>query len=178
MDKALISPVVVAGNIPVESPFVRVCRMAPREVDKWWTYVSGFVKAALDRSKGEITPAGVRECIKKGSMQMWLVVEVQSEVRFLAGCVTQVIDYEQFSVLRVVILGGSEVDKWGEALFGVLKAFAHEQGLKYIEAVGRRGLWKRLSKLGFEPTYVTYHLEVNYGPNGRNDEDNKRDEAS
>lgn len=138
-----------------------VCHMAQGEVDKWWPYVAPFVARAVERSLGEIGVPGIKESIRGGSMQMWLVAELDKPgVRFTAACVTQVVDYESFSNLRIVIVGGEGFDRWKEKLFETIQRFATEQKCKYIEAVGRRGLEKKIACLGFEPKYVVYVRKV------------------
>ena len=156
-----------------------VCRMARNEVDRWWPLVANFVSSALEHSKGEISPAGVREAVRRGTMQMWLVLNIEPEPpEVLAGCVTQIVDYESMSTLRIVILGGSRLNDWADKLIAVLDAFGKEQGVTYMEAIGRRGFERKIHRFGFKPTYVVFFRSLNNGQDGRNDQDDQRNQAT
>jgi hypothetical protein len=145
--------------------------MAQDEVDKFWSKVCNFIAMSLQRSLGEMTPLGVRNALKDGSMQMWLVADMggaDDPVKFVAGCVTQIVEYESFRSLRIAMIGGAGLDEWKDKLMSAVDHFARSEGCKYIEAVGRRGLEKKISPLGFKPEYTVYIKEVpGYGQNGR-----------
>lgn len=130
------------------------CGLLPATtVRQVWPLLEDFVTVALKRSNGEIKAEDVRELAVAGKMQLWAIWDVE-EKKLYGLAVTEVMDYPQKASLRIVTLGGTNMDFWSELLLSRLMDYAKLLNLDYIEAVGRFGFARKLEKLGFKPTYL------------------------
>jgi hypothetical protein len=114
---------------------------------------------ALKHSLGELTPEDIFKRARKEKVQVWGVF-AKPDFELQAVAVTEVVKYEQYSSLRVITLGGVNMDQWAAALDQTLEGFCRTMQLSKIEAVGRKGLEVKLKPLGFRPVYTVFVKEV------------------
>jgi hypothetical protein len=143
--------------LPGNTMKVEVARISAVELPIVWRTVEPLVSKALAHTEGEVTSADLRDAILLGQMQLWLVTNSHD---ILAVATTEVIDYAQFASLRVVTLAGCGLEEWGGLLYKELEKFGLAQGVKRIEAVGRKGLIKALAGLGFAPVYTVVTRQI------------------
>lgn len=135
---------------------------AERLLSKYWRAYFDLVQKALDHSLGELTPHDLFKRVTDGKVQLWAVYTFgQSPAKLLGLASTEVVDYGQYSGLRVITLAGNDMPSWQGALDRAFGKFCKEEGLRQIEAVGRRGLKRRLQPLGYRPVYTVYVREIN-----------------
>lgn len=119
-------------------------------VPKLWPHCEAFVKRALDHANGEITHRDVLEFCEDRAMQLWCV----SEGNKIVGAVTtEIVNYRQKKVCRVITLSGKDFDVWSRDLDRLLLEWAGEQGCVGVEACVRRGFVKKLGALGYKEKY-------------------------
>jgi len=92
--------------------------------------------------------------LSASEMQLWIATE-GGEV--LAAMVTQYIPYPRKKVLRVISIGGGDMDKWFP-FYPELEAFAQGLGCSHLEAWGRKG-WGKILK-GWTNSYHIFTKEI------------------
>ena len=119
--------------------------------------VMQYAQRALDHARGELTVDQVLYGVASGKYQLWLVAKVDG---LLGQAVTELVQYPNVLVLRVVLLSGKEMPSWQTLLDEELSAFARREGATRMEAVGRRGLSRTLAPLGFKESYTVMTKEL------------------
>ena len=82
-------------------------------------------------------------------MQLWLAME---DEEILAAMVSQIVSYPRKRILRIIAIGGGQMDRWLPFLPG-LEEWALENGATALEAWGRKGWLKVL-----EDWKCSYHV--------------------
>lgn len=122
-----------------------------------WELVRAMVERAMARTQGEFTAQDLLNRILHCKAQLWLITKDQ----LIQGvCITEVIDYPQKAILRIIILAGSDMTAWQEELCDKLVSFARLHNLQALEAYGRAGFIKQLRSLKFRPVYVALVREL------------------
>lgn len=111
-----------------------------------WPVVAPLLAPCVEMLSGEYVLEDVYAFVYKGLWQMWAVVEPPDKV--FAVVVTEVVKYPRKQILRVVLLGGAEVEKWID-LFKYIEDWAISVGCKGAEAWCRPGMSKQLRTLDF-----------------------------
>jgi len=133
--------------------------LANKLLANYWPQFKERVDSALAHSLGELTAEDVLSRAAKDTVQVWGVYDKRMQELY-AVAVTEVVTYEQYSALRVITLGGYKMELWASDLDRVFQRFCREQNLVKIEAVGRKGLERRLRQLAFRPVYTVFVKEV------------------
>ena len=92
-------------------------------------------------SEGELAPEDFYEAIHNGEMQLWLAVEGKE---LLASMVTQVVPYPKKTVLRIISIGGDDMEKW-IGYIPLIEDWALSMGCTSLECWGRKG-WLKVLK--------------------------------
>ena len=129
----------------LEPTSMEACKMA--------FLLTPFIAPAIEQSFGEMEISDVFESILHETEKVWLVCERDSG-KLVGVAVTEVTKYPACQRLRVVFLGGSDMDGWRDQLDESFCAFCEEHKLSDIEVVGRKGFTRSLEKLGYCPTYT------------------------
>lgn len=75
------------------------------------------------------------------------------------AAVTEIIDYPQSRRLHILFAAG-DYRQMIKQFLPILKTYAAEHGCDSITTNGRKGFMRRLPKVGFKPTHVTFELKV------------------
>lgn len=113
----------------------------PSHVDDVWMTVYDHLEKMYPHSEGELTPNDFYEELTSGQMQLWIAVD---EGEILASMITQIIPYPRKTVLRVISIGGDDMDKWIHNL-PLVENWALEMGCSSLELWGRKG-WLKILK--------------------------------
>lgn len=127
-------------------------------IDHLWKHAEAFVKRALDHANGEFTHDDIREFCEDSLMQLWLVLD--EDKRVIAAASTEIINYRQKRVLRVVTLGGKKFEEWAVDLRDTLEDFAGRQGCHGLECYARKGFVNKLKNIGFADKYVMLYKDI------------------
>jgi len=127
-----------------------VSLIAPGDVPYFWPHVSDLLEKAQPHSEGELATEDFLEFLKLADMQLWVAVR-QKEV--IAAMVTQIIPYPRKKILRIIAIGGAEMDRWFGSLPKV-EEFALQMGCESLEAWGRKG-WKKILT-DWNDSYIVY----------------------
>lgn len=145
---------VIKGNN--HPPLISIVR--PETVERAWGHCEGFLAVAVDKSRGELSLHDAYVACLVGNMQLWMVYT--GEPQFLGAAVTQLVEYPQFSAMRIVLLGGKRFDEWKEMLDVQLSDAARNLGCKRMEAFGRAGFVRSLQGLGYDKMYTAIGKEL------------------
>lgn len=127
-----------------------VSLIAPGDVSHFWPHVSDFLEKAQPHSEGELTTEDFLEFLKLADMQLWVAVR---QKKVIAAMVTQIIPYPRKKVLRIIAIGGADMDRWFRFLPKV-EEFALTVGCESLEAWGRKG-WKKILT-DWNDSYIVY----------------------
>ena len=89
------------------------------------------------------------ESLMNQELQLWVALE---ENELLACMVTRIVSYPQKRLLRIIFIGGKDMDKWLENL-PIVENFALTNGCTSLEIWGRKG-WLKILK----DWECTYHI--------------------
>ncbi len=97
-------------------------------------------------NRGAFTAEDIHQLILDKQMQLWGVHDGDLKAVFI----TQVVEYIRIKRLRLVLIGGHEMDGWEQIVSESMDKFAKENGCSGIELWGRKGWLKRLAKYGYQ----------------------------
>ena len=118
----------------------RIIRVSPNDVKAIWPHVKHHVDRCNEHSEVELTTQDFYNALIRGEMQLWLAVDKSN---ILACMVTQIAPYPSKRVLRIIALGGVEMERWIEFLPDI-EHWALNMGCTSLEAWGRKGWLKIL----------------------------------
>lgn len=120
--------------------------------------IASEIERALRYSRGEVELSDIKLRCEQGLMQLWIIMEDGIGVSGVA--VTEVIDYPNLKAARVVALAGENIEKWMKLGDEVLAAWARHSKCDVLEAIGRAGWAKMLTKVGWKQQYVYVGREL------------------
>ena len=120
------------------------CNVALVDVDKVasiWEEVYPLLEKAQVYAAGELDTQDFFEMIESGDMQLWIA---EDDGGIFAMMLTEFIQYPRKKVMRIVSIGGREMNRWMK-YFPALEAAALSVGCTGFEVFGRKG-WLRVLK--------------------------------
>ena len=122
------------------------------QIDDVWSDCEKYIELGNNKSQEEMSVQDIYENCKDKDMQLWIVFNEDKDIE--AVLTTQVIDYPQKRVCRIVTLGGLNMDDWTDMVLATLEEWAEEQACHSMETVCRKGFIKKLKGFGYEHTYT------------------------
>jgi len=127
------------------------------EIEYVWPAVLPMIERGLRHGQGDGTTVDVmRHKVMAGDWLMWAVHE-GDDVK--AVVILSVNVHATGKKVFIQMLAGHDMDQWQEELQGLLLDFRDVIGAMCIEASCRKGLVKRLSKLGWREKAVVMELK-------------------
>ncbi len=118
------------------------------------------IDKALEHSNGEWTATQIVEMAIKES-QIFHIWEIIKDGSPVAIGTTRVINYNNFTSLHIITLGGADIYFDMPDLITdfeeMVKKYEH---IDYLEYTGRRGFIKQLTKVGWSEMYVTMRKKL------------------
>jgi len=106
---------------------------------------------ALKHGGSTHTLEDIEKGIQNGSLQYW--GDNQCAV------ITEIINYPRTTKLHIFIVAGNYAMAV-ERYLPELKRFANEIGASAITAIGRKGFERIVPKIGFQPKYTAFQLDL------------------
>lgn len=125
------------------------------DLSRWHQY-KGYIQRALDKSCGELAIQDIYQRVDDGRMGLL-------DIHGKAACVIEFMDYPQITALRVVALGGEDMDEWLDELQDFLYRWAEENHMDRIEHNGRKGWIKTLKDYGYKERYTFMTRDIDHG---------------
>lgn len=125
------------------------------QVNSVWPHIRRYAQQVEAVSDGRTSLDTMYDDLVNNRKLLWVVFDSHDEETvFLAFAITSIRHYPGKRVLSVDYLGGEEMDKWIVSMSDTLSNFAANQDCTGLEAVGRFGWQRALTKLGWSPKFV------------------------
>jgi len=141
-----------------EEPEHEVSMVLPPHIDAVWAKVRPILESAIERSYGRWSSHALRVACLTGQQQLWVVFDGQSEI--IGAGTTEFVDYPSRRLLAIQFLAGKDFDKWIKIAIDRVEPWAADHGADGLEAIGRPGLWRALSKEGWEKSFQVFEKRL------------------
>lgn len=111
-----------------------------------WNEAKKYLEDAIALNRGEFDLPDIYNLIREKKMQLWGI----HDGGLKAVMVTEVVEYPKAKRVRVVLIGGYEMDAWLPLVIDSLDRFKDQVGADGIEILGRRGWVRELAKYGYQ----------------------------
>ena len=130
---------------------MKIIFITPQDAPEIFPKVKDFIGKALDRGHGEVSIDDIFFHVLQGIKQLWIVSD--DKYKPMAAAITEINNYPQKRVMRILMLAGSGLDIWCEELENKFVEFAHKWQAKSIEVIGRKGWERQLKQYGYNQWY-------------------------
>ena len=120
-------------------------------VSKIWNKCYKFLELANNKSQEELSLEDIKELCENQEMQLWVIFDDNEKI-YGAGA-TQIIDYPNKTVCRIVTLGGIEFKKWKHTL-KIIEEWARHMDCEAVEMFCRKGFKKELQDYEYKEIYT------------------------
>tara|TARA_R100001443_G_scaffold95249_1_gene101686 strand:+ start:644 stop:1069 length:426 start_codon:yes stop_codon:yes gene_type:complete len=131
--------------------------ISSKEINLYWEHCKDFIELGNDQSQEELTLQDIKESCINAEMQLWVVVNERNEVT--AAVTTQIIEYPNKKVCRIVTLGGVGLDKWLH-LLDEIEEWARYMRCQAVEMFCRKGFLKKLQEKDYKQIYVVLGKKI------------------
>jgi len=114
---------------------IYVSGIPSRYIDDVWEHCEEYVVMGINKAQEEMNEHDIYYFLKDGEMQLWVVFDEDNNKEIKAVVTTQIINYPQKKVCRIVTLGGKGMDKWVSQVLDVLEEWSQEQDCDAMETV-------------------------------------------
>lgn len=129
------------------------------EVDALWHHLAGKFQEAIDNCGDDVSVADLWQMCRSGNAFLMCAMDEGDPVM---GAVLQFQKWSKGTVLRCLILGGSEIGGWMPQLPGAVRNLMREGGATRFVFDGRDG-WSEMLRRSLENTRklrTTYEVEL------------------
>jgi len=130
----------------------------PEQLESVWPLIADKLDKAIERSRGRWSMDALYQALQSEMYHLWLAFDNDNVVDGVG--VTQIVTYPNRRMLAIQFLGGENFMDWVWSMLGTFNNFARDVGCEGIEATGRDGFWKWLSKDGFEKAYTVFEKRL------------------
>lgn len=134
-----------------------VSRVPRQDVVALWPVVYPMLAPAIKRTRGRLDEATVFRTLVAGELVLWLICRNGP----IGAGVTQVFNWPSgLRAARILVAGGRDHTTWFDKL-GALEQWARDQGCTVLEAWGRPGWEKALTKAnGWRKTGIEMEKDI------------------
>lgn len=129
-------------------------------IDDVWEDCKKYVEMGNNKSQEEMDVHDIYFFLKEKEMQLWVIFDKDNGKEIKAVITTQILNYPQKKVCRIVTLGGKQMDTWVAETLEILEEWSQEQDCDAMETVCRKGFVKKLKNFGYEQTYTIVGKEL------------------
>jgi len=127
-------------------------------INEVWEECEPYIAMGNGKSRDEMSVMDIYERLSQARMQLWLIFNDNKEI--ISVLTTEIIEYPQKTMCRIVTLGGKDLDIWVEEFLDTIEAWALEKGCVAMETVCRKGFIKKLERFGYENAYTVLVKEL------------------
>ena len=127
-------------------------------INEVWEECEPYIAMGNGKSRDEMSVMDIYERLSQARMQLWLIFNDNKEI--VSVLTTEIIEYPQKTMCRIVTLGGKDLDIWVEEWLDTIEAWALEKGCVAMETVCRKGFIKKLERFGYENAYTVLVKEL------------------
>ena len=141
---------------------ITIKMLTSEEILEQYSDIKPEIDKALEHSSGEWTSTQIiTACISDPkAFHIWYVYDGKERI---ARASTRFIQYNNFTALHVITVGGKsngKMTEWTEVFIELLKEYPQ---LDCVECTGRRGLLKPLIKAGWSERHTTIRKSLKEG---------------
>lgn len=114
--------------------------ISAEDVPYIWDDVGPMLHRIQEHSEGELETDDFLDQLMMGGMQLWIATE---DKEIVMSAVTQIIQYPQKKILRVIALAGENFKEVHDNCINMVEAFAIKNQCSALELWGRKG-WKKM----------------------------------
>lgn len=133
---------------------MKVTLIPPDKLDSILGSVSKYIENAIEYSNNEVTIDSIVKELYTGYKQLWVISD--DRFKIVGACVTELSNYPNKRVVRIILLGGTGLDSWAKLVSDTIGSWGKGFGATAIEVIGRKGWIRVLEKQGYKLAY--FHL--------------------
>ena len=120
-------------------------------VTKVWDKIEKLVDKVIPYTYGRMITADVLHNIIINHYHLW-IIEKEDTIKAIA--ITEFMKYPRKTVLLINFISGDKLSEWVEELDRVLVKFSKETGCDFLEACGRAGWERKVTRLGWKKKFT------------------------
>ena len=125
------------------------------DVELVWPVAQPLLQKAINYNDGDFDSDHVFFRLQQQTMQLFIGYNPKDVIY---AAVTEIIPYQKRKSLRIVLMGGKDIDSWVDTK--IFERFAKVQGCDRIEIVGRKGWIKKLKTRGYQQKHFIVTKEL------------------
>lgn len=130
---------VIKNGIPAPEPEIVIHWVPQDKIDAVWPLIEPFLQEALEYGNGRWASRDFQGFCRDDVMQLWLILDNGAVT---AMAITELINYPQKKICRIVVCGGRNVGRWLNERRHI-DEWARQNGCQAMELIGREG-WARM----------------------------------
>tara|TARA_R110000765_G_scaffold38570_5_gene84527 strand:- start:126 stop:548 length:423 start_codon:yes stop_codon:yes gene_type:complete len=120
-------------------------------VTKVWDKIEELVDKVIPYTYGRMIAADVLHNLIINHYHLW-IIEKEDTIKAIA--ITEFMKYPRKTVLLINFISGDKLSEWIEELDRVLVKFSKETGCDFLEACGRAGWERKVTRLGWKKKFT------------------------
>ena len=136
-----------------------VSAVAPDDVSLIWHQVRDYLAKAIETSPKKYHVDDIYHGTQSGLYGLWVIIDEDTD-EIVAAYTTRIIEYPNRRALALDWLGGKRMSEWLELMHDTAKIYGRNKGCRHIEGYGRIAWKKVLKKVGWDPAYICYEVEI------------------
>ena len=117
------------------------------EITKVWDRIEPLVDKVIPYTYGRMLTVDVLHSLITNQYHLWIIYKDEKEIEAIA--ITEFMKYPRKTVLLINFISGDNLDDWIKKLDKTLVKFSKESGCDFLEACGRAGWERKVTKLGW-----------------------------
>lgn len=117
------------------------------EITKVWDRIEPLVDKVIPYTYGRMLTVDVLHSLITNQYHLWIIYKDEKEIEAIA--ITEFMKYPRKTVLLINFISGDNLDDWIKELDKTLVKFSKESGCDFLEACGRAGWERKVTKLGW-----------------------------
>jgi len=129
----------------------KVSLVPANAVTKVWDKIEELVDKVIPYTYGRMIAADVLHNLIINHYHLW-IIEKEDTIKAIA--ITEFMKYPRKTVLLINFISGDKLSEWIEELDRVLVKFSKETGCDFLEACGRAGWERKVTRLGWKKKFT------------------------
>jgi|8_EtaG_2_1085327.scaffolds.fasta_scaffold111366_2 hypothetical protein len=129
----------------------KVSLVPANAVTNVWDKIEELVDKVIPYTYGRMIAADVLHNLIINHYHLW-IIEKEDTIKAIA--ITEFMKYPRKTVLLINFISGDKLSEWIEELDRVLVKFSKETGCDFLEACGRIGWERKVTRLGWKKKFT------------------------
>ena len=129
----------------------KVSLVPANAVTNVWNKIEELVDKVIPYTYGRMIAADVSHNLIINHYHLW-IIEKEDTIKAIA--ITEFMKYPRKTVLLINFISGDKLSEWIEELDRVLVKFSKETGCDFLEACGRTGWERKVTRLGWKKKFT------------------------